>query len=67
MLSFMSNTFISKAKLKLTKIHANAKQHPEAELSLPKNCSYSLFMLPTNRSSRQEVFCEEGEVFLEIS
>ena len=27
----MSNTFISKAKLKLTKIHANAKQHPEPE------------------------------------
>ena len=69
MLSFISNTFISKAKLKLTKIHANAKQHPEAELSLPENCSYSLFTLSTNKSSRREVFfskCEEIRSFLRI-
>ena len=29
---FISNTFISNAKIKLAKNQANAKQHPEAEL-----------------------------------
>ena len=30
---FISNTFTSNARLKLAKNQANAKQHPEAELS----------------------------------
>ena len=38
---FMSNTFISKARLKLAKNQGNAKQHPEAELLLLENYSHS--------------------------
>ena len=33
-LFFVSNTFIINVKLKLAKIQANVKQHPEAELLL---------------------------------
>ena len=35
------NTFISNARLKLTKNQANAKEHPEAELLLLENYSNS--------------------------
>ena len=38
---FISNTFISKARLKLPKNQANSKQHPEAGLLLFENYSYS--------------------------
>ena len=38
---FISNTFISNAKLKLAKNQANAKQHLEAELLLFENYSHS--------------------------
>ena len=39
---FISNTFISKARLKLAKSQANAKQHLEARLFLfDENYSYS--------------------------
>ena len=38
---FISNIFISNAKLKLAKNQANAKQHPEAELLLLENYSHS--------------------------
>ena len=38
---FISNTFISNAKLKLLKNQANAQQHPEAELLLFENYSDS--------------------------
>ena len=31
---FLSNTFISNARLKLARIQANAKQHPEADCHL---------------------------------
>ena len=41
--SFNSNTFISKARLKLAKNQANAKQHPETELSLFENCFIILY------------------------
>ena len=34
MLFYVSNTFISNARLKLTKSQVNAKEHPEAELLL---------------------------------
>ena len=37
----MSNTFISNARLKLTKSKAKAKLHSEAELLLFENYSYS--------------------------
>ena len=42
---FMSNTFISNARLKLTRNQANAKQHPEAKLLLFQNYSYSSYTL----------------------
>ena len=38
---FISNTFISNARLKLAKTQANAMQHPEAELLLFRNYSHS--------------------------
>ena len=40
-LFFISNTFTSNARLKLAKIQANAKQHPEAEPKLFENYSHS--------------------------
>ena len=36
-LFFISNSFISNSRLKLTKNQANAKQHPEAELLTYEN------------------------------
>ena len=42
---FISNTFISNARLKIAKSQANAKQHPEAELLLFENYSHSSSML----------------------
>ena len=39
---FISNTFISNARLKLAKNQAKANQHPEAELQLFENYSLSL-------------------------
>ena len=38
---YISNTFISKTRLKLTKYQANVKQHPEAELLTLENYSDS--------------------------
>ena len=38
---FISNTFISNARLKLTKYKANAKQDHEAELLVFENYSHS--------------------------
>ena len=38
---FISNAFISNAGLKLPKNQADVKQHPEAELLLFENYSYS--------------------------
>ena len=38
---FISNIFISNARLKLAKNQANAKQHPKAELLLLENYSHS--------------------------
>ena len=38
---FISNTFISNTRLKFAKNQANAKKHPEAELSLFENYSHS--------------------------
>ena len=42
---FISNTFISNARLKLAKNQANAKQHPEVELLLFENYSHSSYTL----------------------
>ena len=48
-LFFISNTFISKARLKLAKNPANAKQHSEAELLPFENYSHSSFMLSSKK------------------
>ena len=45
---FISNTFISNARLNLAKNQANAKQHPEAELLLFENYSHSSSTLSSN-------------------
>ena len=42
---FISNTFVSNARVILEKNQANAKQHPEAELLLFENYSHSSFTL----------------------
>ena len=42
---YISNTFISNARLKLVKNQLNAKQHPEAELLLFENYSHPSFTL----------------------
>ena len=44
---FISNTFISKTRLKLAKNQANAKHHPDAELLTCQNYSHSLSTLST--------------------
>ena len=48
---FISNTFISNARLKLGKNQAKAKQHPEAELLLFENYSLS----PSTLSSKNNM------------
>ena len=53
--AFLSNTFINKARLKLAKNQAKAKQQPEAKLLLLENYSLSSSMLSfkNNRSSKK--------------
>ena len=57
---FISNPFIINARLKSAKNHANAKQHPEAELLLFKNhaCSSSK-LLSKNNSTYSEKWAKE--------
>ena len=54
---FISNTFISKARLKSTKNQANAKQHPDAEPLLFENYSHSSSTLSSinNRTYSKKV------------
>ena len=47
---FISNTFISNARLKLVKIQANAKQHTEAELLPFKSYSHSSSTLSSKKN-----------------
>ena len=47
---FISNTFISNARLKLVESQANAKQHPEAELFLFEKYPHSSFTLSSKIS-----------------
>ena len=49
---FISNTFISNARLKLAKNQAKAKQHPEAELLLFQNYWLSSSTLSSQNSRR---------------
>ena len=48
---FVSNTFTSNVRLKLSKNHTNARQHPEAELLLFKNHSRSSAKLLSKNNS----------------
>ena len=50
---FISNIFISNARLKLVKIQANTKQHPESELVVSEKYSHSSSTL----SSRNNMTC----------
>ena len=62
---FISNTFISNARLKLTKNQANVKQHSEPEVSLFENYSHSLSKLSSRntrtRSKEEQFVCIENE------
>ena len=49
----MSNTFISNARLKLTKKQVKAKHHPEAELLLLENCWLSSSTLSSKKQDIQ--------------
>ena len=49
---FISNTFISNARLKFEKTQAKAKQRPEAEFLLLENYSLSSFMLSSKTNMR---------------
>ena len=55
---FISNTFISNARLKLGKNQAKAKQHPEAELLLFENYSLSS---PTLSSKNNRRYCTKNK------
>ena len=54
---FISNTFISNARLKLAKTQANTKQHPEAELLLHENYSHfsSAFAYKNNSTYSKKI------------
>ena len=54
---FISNTFISNARLKLAKNQAKAKQHPEDELLVFENYSLSLSTLSIKNNRRHSKKC----------
>ena len=49
-ISFISNTLIINARLKLAKKQVNTKQHPKAELKLFENYLYSLSTLSSKNN-----------------
>ena len=57
-LFFISNTFISNTRLKLTKNQANAKQHPETEFLLFQNYSLSSYTLS---SKNKGTYCKNKQ------
>ena len=61
---FISNTFISNARLKLTKNQAKAKQHPEAELLLFENYLLSSSSLSFKNNKRYSKKCTKKQVRL---
>ena len=58
---FISNTFISNARLKLAKIQAKAKQHPEAELLVFENYSLFSFRLSSKNNGRCSKKCTKNK------
>ena len=57
----ISNTFISKTRLKLTENQAKAKQHPEAERLLFENYSLSSSMLSSKAYMRYSKKCAKNK------
>ena len=49
-LFFISNTFITNARLQMAKNQANAKQHSEAKLLLFENYTHSSFTLSSKNN-----------------
>ena len=64
LLSFISSTFISNARLKLAKNQAKAKQHPEAELLLFENYSLSSSTLSSKYNRGYSKKCTKRQVRL---
>ena len=60
-LFFISNTFISKTRLKLVKNRANAKQHAEAERLLLENYVVSSSTLLSKDSERYSKKCAKNK------
>ena len=58
---FISNTFISKARLTLVKNQAKAKQDPEAELFLFENYSLSSSTLPSKNKKGYSRKCTKNK------
>ena len=58
---FISNTFISNARLKLAKSQAKSKQHRQAELLLFENYLLSLSMLSPKYNGRYCKKCTKNE------
>ena len=61
MLFFVSNTFISNARLKLTKNKSKAKQHPESELLLFDNYRFSSSTLSSFSNKRCSKNCTKNK------
>ena len=61
MLFFISNTFISNARLKLTKNKSKAKQHPESELLLFDNYRFSSSALSSFNNKRCSKNCTKNK------
>ena len=58
---FISNTFLSNARLKLAKNQANAKQHPEAELLLFENYSHFSSTLSSKNNRTDSKKCTKNK------
>ena len=57
----MSNTFISKVRLKFAKNQAKAKQHAEAKHFLFENYSPSSYTLPSKNNRRYSTKCTKNK------
>ena len=58
---FISNTFITNARLKLEKNRGKAKQHPKADLLLFENFSFSSSMLSSKNNRRYPKKCTKNK------
>ena len=58
---FISNTYLSNARLILTKIQAISKKHPGAKLLLFENYSLCSFMLPSKNKRKYSKKCTKNK------